>query len=396
MARRMDRRRFLASTAAAGGTALISACGGGSSSGGGGGGDSGAAHPAIGQEPGSLSVYEWQGYEAAGTKAQTYMKVPGKSYVDEFGAKTINYTAFQSDDAAVAKVRAGAQYDLAHPCISYVRDWVDAGLVQPFDPKLLTNFSELDPEVVKAGQVDGKQYWIPWDSGYSSVMYRTDKIDPADATSWNLFWNPKYAGKISMWDGFTTPLVIAGLVNGVSNPYNMTSDEIEAAKTKLIEQKQVNKFYWKLEYDDMQPAFKSGDIWVTYAWPNDYNDMLAAGLKTGYMDPSEGRLAWYCGFIMLKSSENYYHNHKYVDSFIGHDACVDLFNAFVYASANSTVKKGDLAIQGPSDPKAYALPAAADALQIGDPNRLAAQVHLEQFIPQRAAYQSAWEEVKAS
>ena len=109
MARRMDRRRFLASTAAAGGTALISACGGGSSSGGGGGGDSGAAHPAIGQEPGSLSVYEWQGYEAAGTKAQTYMKVPGKSYVDEFGAKTINYTAFQSDDAAVAKVRAGAQ-----------------------------------------------------------------------------------------------------------------------------------------------------------------------------------------------------------------------------------------------------------------------------------------------
>ena len=129
----------------------------------------------------------------------------------------------------------------------------------------------------------------------------------------------------------------------------------------------MNKFYWKLEYDDMQPAFKSGDIWVTYAWPNDYNDMLAAGLKTGYMDPSEGRLAWYCGFIMLKSSENYYHNHKYVDSFIGHDACVDLFNAFVYASANSTVKKSDLAIQGPSDPKAYALPAAADALRIGDP-----------------------------
>ena len=199
-----------------------------------------------------------------------------------------------------------------------------------------------------------------------------------------------------MWDGFTTPLVIAGLVNGVSDPYNMSTDEIEAAKQKLIEQKQVNKFYWKLEYDDMQPAFKSGDIWVTYAWPNDYNDMLAAGLKTGYMDPSEGRLAWYCGFIMLKDSQNYYHNHKYVDSFIGHDACVDLFNAFVYASANTTVKKGDLAIKGPSDPKAYALPAAADALRIGDPNRLAAPVHLEQFIPQRAAYQSAWEEVKAS
>ena len=209
---------------------------------------------------------------------------------------------------------------------------------------------------MKAGQVDGKQYWIPWDSGYSSVMYRTDKIDPADATSWNLFWNPKYAGKISMWDGFTTPLVIAGLVNGVSDPYNMSTDEIEAAKQKLIEQKQVNKFYWKLEYDDMQPAFKSGDIWVTYAWPNDYNDMLAAGLKTGYMDPSEGRLAWYCGFIMLKSSQNYFHNHKYVDSFIGHDACVDLFNAFVYASANTHHQEERPRDPGPERPEGVRAP----------------------------------------
>jgi len=262
----MDRRRFLASTAAAGGTVLISACGGGSSSGGGG-GDSGAARPAIGKEPGKISVYEWQGYEAAGTKAQTYMKVPGKSYVDEFGASTINYTAFQSDDAAVAKVLSGAQYDLAHPCIGYVHDWVDKGLVEPFDTSLLTNYSELDPEVLDRGKIDGKQYWIPWDSGYSSIMYRTDKVDPADATSWNLFWNPKYAGKISMWDGFTTPMEIAGLVNGVSDIYDMSADEIEAAKQKLIEQKKLNKFYWKLEYDDMQPAFKSGDIWITYAWP---------------------------------------------------------------------------------------------------------------------------------
>lgn len=391
----MDRRRFLASVAAAGGTVLISGCGGGSSSGGGGGG-SGPSRPPIGKEPGNLSVFEWQGYEAAGTKAQTYMKVPGRSYVDTYGANTLTYTAFQSDDAAVAKVLSGATYDLAHPCISYVHDWADKGLLQPFDPALLSNFSQLDPEVVKAGNIDGNQYWIPWDSGYSSVMYRTDKVDAADATSWDLFWNPKYSGKISMWDGFTSPFIIAGLLIGAQDPYHMTASELDAAKQKLIEQKKVNSFYWKLEYTDMQPAFKNGDIWITYAWPNDYNDMLTAGLPTGWMTPTEGELAWYCGFVMLKSSQNYYHCHKYVDSFIGHAACVDLFNSFVYASANTTVKKSDVTIQGPAHPKAYALPAAAEALRLGDPNRLAPPVHLEKFIPNRADYQAAWEEVKAS
>ena len=76
----------------------------------------------------------------------------------------------------------------------------------------------------------------------------------------------------------------------------------------------------------MQPAFKSGDIWITYAWPNDFNDMLVAGLDAGWLKPTQGELAWYCGFIMGKDSKNYYHNHEYVDSFIGKEACVDLAN----------------------------------------------------------------------
>jgi spermidine/putrescine-binding protein len=200
-----------------------------------------------------------------------------------------------------------------------------------------------------------------------------------------------------MWDGGSTPIEIAGLVNGVSDVYNMSDADIEAAKQKLIEQKALNAFYWKLEYDDMQPAFKSGDIWITYAWPNDFNDMLVAGLDVGWMNPSQGQLAWYCGYIMGKDSKNFYHNHEYVDSFIGHDACVDLANSFVYASANTTVKASDLVVAKPGKRNsAYAQPEAIAVLDFGDPNRVASPVHLEQFIPQRAKYQAAWDEVKAT
>ena len=49
--------------------------------------------------------------------------------------------------------------------------------------------------------VNGQQYFIPWDWGYASILYRTDKVDAADATGWELFWNEKYKGRISMWDG---------------------------------------------------------------------------------------------------------------------------------------------------------------------------------------------------
>jgi len=327
------------------------------------------------------------------------MTVPGKSYVDKWGADSLTYTAFPDDDTAVNKVAATGPggFDLMHPCISYVRDWQMRGLIQPFDTKLLSNWDELDPNVTKAGFIDGQQWWVPWDSGYSSIMYRKDKIAPADATGWELFWNEKYKGHISMWDGGSTPIEIGALVNGDTNIYDLSDAQIEASKNKLIQQKPLNLKYWHLEYDDMQPAFKSGDFWVTYAWPNDFNDMLVAGLDVGWLEPSQGQLAWYCGFIMSKDTKNYYHCHEYVDSFIGHDACVDLGNAFVYASANLTVKASDLTVAKPGKrDSAYAQPEAVAVLNFGDPNRVAPPVHLEQFIPQRAAYQQAWDEVKAS
>ena len=53
-------------------------------------------------------------------------------------------------------------------------------------------------------QINGKQYMIPWDWGYASLTLQPDHVDPADATGWELAWNPKYKGKISLWDGAST------------------------------------------------------------------------------------------------------------------------------------------------------------------------------------------------
>jgi spermidine/putrescine transport system substrate-binding protein len=190
-----------------------------------------------------------------------------------------------------------------------------------------------------------------------------------------------------MWDGGSTPLRIAGLLIGAENIDDMTPEELEAAKAKLIEQKPLNKFYWTSEYGNMQPAFANEDIWITYSWPNDYKDMgNELGFdKVEYMDPKEGKLAWVCGFIMGKDTENPLHAHEYVESFINHAACVDLTNLFAYGASDSTVQKSEIKDQ-----------ALATKLQIGDPDALKPPVHLETYIPNRAEYQRIWAEVKAS
>jgi len=80
---------FLAGAASLAGATVLGGCGSASNS-----GSSAPARPSINQEPGNLSIYEWQGYEAAGTKAQKAygMTVPGKSYVDQFGRQLAHLT----------------------------------------------------------------------------------------------------------------------------------------------------------------------------------------------------------------------------------------------------------------------------------------------------------------
>ena len=147
---RMDRRKFLASSAVFGGGVLLAGCGGGAGSQPSAGGTPTETHPPIGQEPGTLNILEWPGYEAGGTKAQTYGMLAGTNYTDEFGANGLKYTYIVNDTQAVNKARQ-AEFDLMHPCIENVQDYVNSGLVQPWDTSLLPSFKNLNPALTERG-----------------------------------------------------------------------------------------------------------------------------------------------------------------------------------------------------------------------------------------------------
>ena len=155
---RMTRGTFLKGALAAGGSVLLGACGGSSGDSGGGGTAStkAASHPPIGQEPGSLAILDYAGYES---------KPLWTSYRKEFPGKTPHWTFYNSDAEALSKTLGGYRGDVSHPCSGYVKSWADADLIEPWDTSLLTNFKDLNPGLLKRGQVDGKQYQIPSDWG---------------------------------------------------------------------------------------------------------------------------------------------------------------------------------------------------------------------------------------
>ncbi len=389
--RRIDRRQFLGRSAGLiglgtlgtmGAIELLNACGSTSTA-----AVSPSPHPPIGQESGTLSILEWSGYEAAGTPPQTFGLTAGGTYTKQFGASGISYSTIVNDDQALQKATSSGPFDIMHPCHENIQDYVTRGLVQPWDTSLLPSFSQLNPYLVNAGKINGKQYMIPWDWGYGSLLYRTDKIDPADAMGWELAWNSKYTGKISLWNGASTNFEIAALkLGGIKNMDSLSDSELAKAKAALLEQKPLNKLYWGSEYSEEQPNFQSGTVWVTYAWQDSLVSMKAAGVPCAFMNPSQGRLSWFCGFMLGAKTQNYFHAHDYVESYINHDSCVNLTNLFYYGSSNTTVT-----------PDLVQDKTLATELNLGDPTAISSGTnHLQSWSPNRPKLELAWQEVVAT
>jgi spermidine/putrescine-binding protein len=389
---KISRGGLLKIGAAAVGTTVLAACGSS-------GGDEEAAAPAPPAEPaatpepappaapepppiedenGKLVVFEWAGYEHP-----TYGGLT--EYVDQYGVP--QYTFLTSDDQALGKVRAGFKPDIVHPCVSYVNDWVTLGAVQPWDTSLLTNFPDLNPALVENGKIDGKQYFIPADWGFSSPLYRADKVEPEGGVeSWNMYFDERYKGKISWWDTPLENFLIYGYTQGF-DPYNWdlwTDAQLDEAKKYLIEKKKLVRNFWSSQ-TDLDADIANGNVWIAYAWGASYTAAKKAGLDVVYSEPKEGRLGWNCGLVLGAETENYRHAHAYADAWISQTSAAWIIPNYAYGHANTKV---DLSGVPPELVAAFHLD---DPTATQEPN-----AHFERYVPDRRRFAKAWDEIKAA
>jgi spermidine/putrescine-binding protein len=357
--RRVSRGRALKLAAAASGAAVL-------------GGTAGRAAAALAAESGRLQVLDWAGYEVKSLWAPYLEKYPGQAP---------KFTFMTNEANALAKLQGGLRPDVVRPYVGYVQDFAQSGFFEPWDPRLISNFQHLNPGMVKAGQFEGKQWGIPADWGFDAILYRTDKVKPIGKPSWGMLFDKRYAGKIAWFDDLNA-LVWAGYYLGFKQPYNQTDDELKQSQQLLIKNKKVARMFWSSE-TDLDNAFASGDIWIAYAWPNDWVLMKAKKLPVKYVHPKEGAISW-IGMLMLgKNTPRYQHAHAFADAWSSKQSAKWLEDNYGYGEANTQARPSSsdlLKVLQLTNPKA-----------VQEPN-----AHIDRHIPRRAVYARLWEEVKAA
>lgn len=322
---------------------------------------------------GTLNVLDWAGYDQADFWVD---------FKDKYPKASVNFEIGASDADIFSKMKAGDQSDIFHPYSGWLQFYVDNGLVEELDTSKLTNWDKVPDSFKKLGQFNGKQYFLPWDWGYSSILYRTDKV-PEGVDSWSALLDPKFKGHISMWDDGPSAVEVSSYIHGWDET-KVTADQLAQIKQEWIDQSKLNLFYWSGEPELIQ-GMESGDVWVAYAWQGTYAQLKSKNVPVAYINPKEGRNSWVGFYGIRKGTANYDLALRFLDEKLAAATGNNVVNEFYYGDSNQEVMN------------AITDPTLKDAFSINDPNILA---HTN-FTPnltadQRDAWTAMWTDVKAA
>jgi spermidine/putrescine transport system substrate-binding protein len=271
--------------------------------------------------------FTWSGYDLP----EFY---PG--YVEKYGMSP--QTPLFGDNAETfAKMRAGFQVDVTHPCAgSQITRFRDAGLLQTIDTSRLSNWPDLIPALtdLEGSVTDEGTWFVPVDWGQTSITYRTDIVDwKGEPESWSLLWDPEYAGRLSVIDAAEDAWWCAAVYAGV-DVNNLTEPDLEKVKVLLEEQRPLLRFY-SSDMTTVDQAMATGELVAAMTWNSSPWTLADQGVPVKFADPKEGALTWVCGLVIASGAPHEDKAYDLIDAIISPAAGEFLIGDYGYGHSNA-------------------------------------------------------------
>jgi len=252
---------------------------------------------------------------AGGASAQEVRIFTFEGYTDEewvapFEEATgceVSATYTGSVDEMFAKMVGsdGADYDLISIDTSLFGRYTEQGLLRPYDMSAIENTANLLPafQDVPEARVDGETYGVPIAWGSLGLIYDTDEVDPPP-TSWDIMWSEEYANQILVLDDTNNNIVNTAIILGFEDPFNLTEEQMEAVKEKLIEQKRVLLSYYA-GFEEGVNIWESGNAVLMFSMGEfQAIDLEERGYNVEYTIPQEGGIGWLDTWAMSKGVQD--------------------------------------------------------------------------------------------
>jgi putative spermidine/putrescine transport system substrate-binding protein/spermidine/putrescine transport system substrate-binding protein len=326
-------------------------------------------------QAGEVNVLTWEGYAD-----ESFIK----PFEEASGCKVSATYVGSNDDFAPKLTAGGGVYDLVSPSIDATKALIEAGFIDSVDLSSVPRYEEIYEKFRTAEGInhDGKIYGVPFSWGSIPFMYRTDKFD-TPPTSLNTLWDPALKGKISLWDD-KSALYVASRVIGNTNIYNLSDDQLDAAKQKLVEQKPLVRKYWATA-GELVDLYAAGEVWISNTWGGYQSALLAEqNISVKEFIPEEGAEGWMDSWLIVKGTPNEECVYKFINMATTEQGQCGMSNVNGYSSANPVAAENCMT------------PAQFKELHQDDVGYLDSLLLWENLRERLPAYTNAWNGVKAA
>jgi spermidine/putrescine transport system substrate-binding protein len=293
-----------------------------------------------------LALYNWGDYLAPELieRFTTRMREAGTpvELVQDF---------FLAEAELVAKLKAGAAYDIALPIDYLLSSMQKGGLLRQIDPlpagveHLASNMQPWVAEPERGGGV----YGIPYLWGTTGIGYDSDEVDPP--TSWNALFDPEYEGLISVIDSKGDVLDQALLASGLGINSIDKSRIRDEVWPRLREQKQLLRAY------DSNPAAAliEGHTLIAQIDSGDLFRAQKQRPSLRYVIPNEGAALWIDYLAIPSSAHEVELARRLLEFMLEPEIAAINANVLRFATPNQTaLDRGLIADAG--DPQLYPPP----------------------------------------
>lgn len=305
-----------------------------------------------------------------------------ESFEEKYDA-TVKTIYIGSNDEYMAKLAADGgkgEFDVVLIVSSLVQPAIRSGFLEPLNLELLPNLKDQfeSMQTLEINKKDGEQYavCIFWGTGPMTV---SSAAVPA-GSDYGVLFDPKYAGKLAMWDDVSS-IADAALWMGYDNVWDLSDEELEAVKAKLIEQKPLLRKYWT-RAGELIELFQTGEIVAANSWNYITNTLNANGFPAHEIlnDPP---VAWIDNYTIAKGTKNLELAHHFINHIISAEIQAKIGEHTGYTVCNPKSKD-------------FMDPVAWEKLYMDEGPDLIEKAVLWEEIPRREKYNEIWNEVKGA
>ncbi len=279
-----------------------------------------------------LRVVGWDVYADPVTKNKT---IGYKEFEKKHGV-TIEFTPLNNLDDIITATESSTDYDVIIVSNEGIHILSQMELIAPLQIKQLPNFQDLYPSLKLSKWIkhNNQLKAVPWAWGPTGLLFNTKTI--AEPDSWNILWDERYQGKISLWDDVSMIWTTA-LTLGHKNIYNLTQTQLDEVKHKLIQlNNQVFDYY--SGGDQAEEFIEHGHISMLNSWYDPSARLRKQGHQLKMIIPKEGAVGMFDSYLISSSSSKTTLAHQYINFQISNNIQTEMFRVTGLIPANSKTK----------------------------------------------------------